>query len=250
MSEPIRINKYLAQHGYCSRREADRLIEQGKIFVNDKEAGLGDKISDGDDVRVIGRDRKTEPKKVYILLNKPIGLICTADPRSPDNVVDYIDFPDRIYPVGRLDVNSSGLLLLSNDGVLTNRLLHPRYEHEKEYVVEVDHEMPRSDIGKMQIGVDLSDGRTSAAKVRQMTPTKFAIILKEGRNRQIRRMCAELGYEVVSLMRTRMGTLKIPTTYPIGSWRHLSEREVRDLKKMVGLTIKKEVHAKRKKRKR
>jgi 23S rRNA pseudouridine2604 synthase/16S rRNA pseudouridine516 synthase len=235
MSEGTRINKYLSTHGYCSRREADRLIEKGKVFINDQPAKLGDVVEPGDDVRVQGRDKKKEPKKIYILVNKPVGIICTTDRRKPDNIIDFVDYPERVFPVGRLDVQSEGLLILTNDGVLTNRLLHPRYEHEKEYVVTVDKSMPRSDIGRLQSGVELSDGMTLPAKVRQLTPNKFAIILREGRNRQIRRMCEALGYEVLNLKRTRMGTLKIQVHYPAGNWRHLTEKEVYDLKKMVGL---------------
>ncbi|MDG1950687.1 MAG: pseudouridine synthase [bacterium] len=235
MSDGIRINKYLSTHGYCSRREADRLVKQGKVFINDQPADLGDLVEPEDDVRVQGRDKKKEPKKVYILVNKPVGVICTTDPRSPDNIIDFVGYPERIFPVGRLDVQSEGLIILTNDGVLTNRLLHPRYEHEKEYVVTVDQSMPRRDISKLQSGVELLDGMTLPAKVRQLTPNKFAIILREGRNRQIRRMCDAIGYEVLNLKRTRMGTLKIQVHYPSGNWRHLTEKEVYDLKKMVGL---------------
>ncbi len=237
--EKIRINKYLSEHGYCSRREADRLIKAGRVFVNNKKAKLGDKVSENDLVRVEGRDKKRPPKKVYIMLNKPVGLISTTDKRSKDNIIDFVDYPERLFPVGRLDVKSEGLILLTNDGVLANRLMHPRYEHDKEYVVMVDKQMPRSDIAKMQRGVELDDGITLPAKVRAMTPDKFAIILKEGRNKQIRRMCKALGYEAVSLKRTRILTLKMPTSYPTGNWRHLTQSEVRQLKRAVGMEEKK-----------
>jgi 23S rRNA pseudouridine2604 synthase len=235
MSEEIRLNKYLSTHGYCSRREADRLIEQGRVFVNDRTATLGTKVTLSDDVRVEGRDRKKPPKKIYLLLNKPVGYITTTDRRKPDNVMDLVDVEDRVYPVGRLDVQSSGLLLFTNDGVLTNRLMHPRYEHEKEYVVVVDKPLDKLAIGTMQSGVELDDGKTLPTKVRKMGDNKFAIILREGRNRQIRRMCQALGYEVLSLRRTRIGTLKIIGSYPEGLWRYLTEKEIRDLKKMVGM---------------
>ncbi len=235
MSDPIRINKYLSNHGYCSRREADRLVKLGKVFVNDEPAELGTKVTEDDTVRVEGRDRKKPPKKIYILLNKPVGFITTTDRSKNDNVMDLIDLEERVYPVGRLDVQSCGLLMFTNDGVLANRLMHPRYEHEKEYVVVVDQPLDKLAIGTMQSGVDLDDGRTLPTKVRKLGPNKFAIILREGRNRQIRRMCAALGYKIVSLKRTRIGTLKIISSYPEGQWRHLTEKEVRDLKKLVEL---------------
>jgi 23S rRNA pseudouridine2604 synthase len=248
MKEGTRINKYLSTHGYCSRREADRLIEQGKVFINDVKAGLGDQVHHGDDVRVLGRDKKRPPEKVYILVHKPVGIITTTDRRKKDNIIDFVDYPERVFPIGRLDVQSSGLLLLTNDGTLANRLLHPRYEHEKEYVVEVDRAISKLDLGKLQNGVELDDGKTLPTKVRLMSPIRFAIILREGRNRQIRRMCDALGFQVVSLMRTRMGTLKIPTSYPAGNIRHLTEREVRDLKKLVGLEVKPLSQPKKKKK--
>lgn len=237
MTDTTRINKYLSTHGYCSRREADRLVEQGKVFINDERAGLGDQVRAGDEVRVLGRDQKRQPKKIYLLVNKPVGVITTTDRRKKDNIIDFVGSPERVFPVGRLDVQSSGLLLLTNDGVLANRLLHPRYEHEKEYVVQVDRAIAKADVGKLQHGVELDDGMTLPTKVRLMDPARFAIILREGRNRQIRRMCEALGYQVVRLMRTRIGTLKIPSTYPVGSIRHLTQRELRDLQRLVGLKL-------------
>lgn len=228
-----RINKYLSENGYCSRREADRLIEAGQVFVNGKRAKLGDKISENDEVRVLGRSKKITPKKIYILLNKPVGVIVTTDRRKKDNVMDFIDAQEYIFPVGRLDVGSEGLLILTNDGALANHLTHPRYEHEKEYVVEVDHQLDMKDVRRLQNGVKLDDGMTLPAKVRQMDSHRFAIVLREGRNRQIRRMCEALGYRVESLKRTRILTLKMPSTYPSGKWRELTEKEVSELKKAV-----------------
>jgi 23S rRNA pseudouridine2604 synthase len=169
------------------------------------------------------------------MLNKPVGMIVTTDETKRDNVISHIDCPERIFPVGRLDVKSEGLLLLTNDGVLANRIMHPRYDHDKEYVVKIDKDMPRKEIKVMQNGIKLEDGITLPAKVRQIDPRKFAIILTEGRNRQIRRMCEALGYNVTELKRTRIITLKMPTTYPSGNWRHLTESEVLTLKKAVGV---------------
>lgn len=230
----VRINKYLAEQGYCSRREADRLIEAGKVLINDQPALLGDKVEDADTVRVLGRDKKEKPEMVYLMLNKPVGIITTTDRRRPDNVIEAVGYPERIFPVGRLDVSSSGLLILTNDGTLANRLMHPKFEHEKEYVVIVDKPLKKTDLGKLQAGLQLDDGKTLPAKVRQLGERKFAIILKEGKNRQIRRMCEALGYEAVSLKRTRILTLKLGN-FPEGNWRKLSEKEIRDLKKAVGM---------------
>ena len=230
----IRINKYLSENGYCSRREADRLIELGQVFINNKRAKLGDKVSENDDVRVHGRDKKKPPEKIYIMLNKPAGVIVTTDQSKKDNVIDFINIQERVFPVGRLDVKSEGLLLLTNDGVLANRLMHPKYEHEKEYVVLVDRPLDMKDIKRLQTGVDLDDGITLPAKVRKMDDNRFAIILREGRNRQIRRMCEALGYNVEALTRTRILTLRMPSTYPVGNWRSLTESEIRELKKAIG----------------
>lgn len=233
----MRINKYLSEHGYCSRREADRLISAGRVFVNERPAKLGDKITESDLVRVEGRDRKRIPKKVYILVNKPVGIICTTDKNSKDNIVDFVGHPELLFPVGRLDVKSEGLILLTNDGVLANRMMHPRYEHEKEYVVTVDRPITRKDVIVMQHGVELDDGMTLPAQVRHMDEFTFAIILKEGRNRQIRRMCEAMGFEVVKLKRTRILSLKMLNTYPAGNWRYLSDGEVNELKRATGMTV-------------
>jgi 23S rRNA pseudouridine2604 synthase len=228
--EGTRINKYLAEHGYCSRREADRLVEQGRVFINDVPAKMGDRVASGDQVRVHGRDKVEKPKPVYILYHKPVGIICTTDRKKKDNIMDAVQVTERVFPVGRLDVESSGLILMTNDGVLANRIMHPRYEHEKEYVVDVDKKLRAIDIGKWQSGIRLEDGMTQPTRVRQMGPRRFAIILKEGRNRQVRRMAEELGYKVTALKRTRIGDLKLGT-FPVGQWRALTEGEVSDLQK-------------------
>lgn len=235
MPEAIRLNKYLSIHGYCSRREADRLIEQGRVFVNNKKATLGTKVSDSDDVRVEGRDRKKPKEKIYILINKPIGYTSSTDPRKKHTVMDLIELDERIYPVGHLDTKTYGLLMLTNDSVLSNRLTHPRYEPEKEYVVIVDKPLTMKDISIMQSGMDLEDYRTLPTKVRKLGADTFAIILKKDRDQQIEKMCAALDYQVLSLKRTRIGTLKIISSYPEGNWRYLTEKEVKDLKKLVGL---------------
>ncbi|PJE77249.1 23S rRNA pseudouridine synthase F [Candidatus Uhrbacteria bacterium CG10_big_fil_rev_8_21_14_0_10_48_16] len=237
MSEAMRINKYLSTNGYCSRREADRLVELGRVFINDEIASLGDQIFPGDEVRVIGRDRTIKKEKVYILVNKPPGILTSPDINKRNNITSFVDYPDRIYPVGHLDTEDAGLVLLTNDEILGKRLIHPDHIPEEEYVVEVDHPLTKLDLVAMQNGIVLEDGKTAPTKVRLMNPDRFAIILERNKGDQIRRMCDFLGYDVVYLMRTRIGTLKIPSSYPEGSIRHLAEKEVRDLKKLVGLTV-------------
>ena len=246
----MRINKNLSTQGYCSRREADRLIEQEKVFINNELAGMGDQVHPGDDVRVEGRDRKYQPKKVYLLVHKPIGITTNQDIRRHNNIINFIDYPERLYPVGHLDAQSTGLVLLTNDQVLSDRLQHPRYQLDDEFVVEVDRPISRLDISAMQNGIELDEGKTLPAKVRLMDPTRFAIILPNNLDHQIQRMCDAMEYRIHNLIRTRMGALKMASTYPEGNWRHLTDREVKDLKKSVDMTIKVNKIAKPKKKKR
>lgn len=234
---PTRINKYLSENGYCSRREADRLIEAGRVFINGKRAKLGDRMCERDKVRVEGRDKRKPLEKIYLLLNKPIGIIVTADHHIKNNILDFVHFSERLFPVGQLDVNTEGLILLTNDRVFLNRLLHPKYEQDKEYVVELDRRCDMKDIRIWKNGIELEDGMTLPAKVRKIDDFRFAIILNEGRHRQIQRMCEALGFHVVLLKRTRILTLKLSSQYPIGSWRMLTDSEVRDLKKAVGMKV-------------
>ncbi|MBI2473164.1 rRNA pseudouridine synthase [Candidatus Uhrbacteria bacterium] len=246
MTESVRINKYLSTHGYCSRREADRLIEQGKVFINNSTARLGDLVDSSDDIRVLGRDKKQQPRNIYLLLNKPEGTVVTTNRRIRDNVMDLIDSPERVFPVGLLETQSCGLLLFTNDGTLGNRLLNPRYPYETEYVVVVDQSISKLDLGHLQNGIELRDGKTPPAKVRLLSPNRFAIILEEERPKQIKRMCEALGYQIINLMRTRIGPVKMVSSYPQGHWRHLTEKEVRDLKKLVGIeTTKKSFKSKK-----
>lgn len=217
----MRINKYLAQTGYCSRREADRLVKAGKVFMNDARANLGDDVKESDNVRVLGRDRKVRHENVYVLMHKPIGY--TTKSGVEQNVMELIDSPERVFPVGRLNRQTTGLLLLTNDGTLASRLLNPKHEVEQEYVVDVEPVVRPIDLGRFgKIG-----------KTKLLSPTRFAIILREGGQREIHLECAELGYRVLEFMRTRIGTLKMPTTYPEGAWRHLTQKELRDLKKLL-----------------
>ena len=217
---PIRINKYLAENGYCSRREADRLIEAGRVFINDEEARLGDKITDRDVVRVDGRDRHKKIEYVYILLNKPAG----------NHGTELVNVPERIFSVKHLELENEGLLLLTNDQILSKRITHPDHDDEEEFVVTIDTPLESKDIKQWQVGIELGNKKTDPAEVRKIDAHRFAIILHNRQEQQIRRMCSALGYQVTSLKRTRLLTLKMPSTYPTGNWRHLTEKEVEELK--------------------
>ena len=220
----MRINKYLATNGYCSRREADRLIALGNVFINDVKAQLGDQVTSDDTVRVLGRDRQPHRKNVYILLHKPIGYSTKAG--EENSVLDLIDTDERVFPVGRLNTQTTGLLLLTNDGTLANRLINPKYEVEQEYVVDVEPSVRPIDLGRLQ----------KLGKTRLLSPVRLAMVLKDGNSRELVNLCENLGYRIMNLMRTRLGTLKMLTTYPEGHARSLTEKEVRDLKKLVDRT--------------
>lgn len=223
-----RLNKFIADSGYCSRREADRLIEEGRVLVDGRKGVLGDKILPGMKVIADGHDLTGDSEKVYIVLNKPAGIVCTADPREPMNVVDYINYPARIFPVGRLDKDSEGLLLMTSDGEIVNRLLRAAGGHEKEYEVEVDRPVTREFLEKMMAGVEILDTVTLPCKVRKTGERSFNIILIQGLNRQIRRMCEALGYNVRKLRRIRIMNIKLGNMQP-GQWRDVTNEELTTL---------------------
>ena len=223
-----RLNKYIADSGYCSRREADRLIQEGRVKIDGRTGSLGDKVLPGMVVICDGKKLSGDGEKVYIALNKPRGIVCTADPREPMNVVDYIGYPIRIFPVGRLDKDSEGLLLLTSDGEIVNRLLRAAGGHEKEYEVEVDKPLTREFMEKMMAGVEILDTVTLPCKLRRTGARSFNLVLVQGLNRQIRRMCEALGYTVQKLRRVRINCIKIGSLTP-GQWRELSPAEVRAL---------------------
>ena len=223
-----RLNKFIADSGYCSRREADRLIEEGRVLVDGRNGVLGDKILPGMKVIADGHDLTGDSEKVYIVLNKPAGIVCTADPREPMNVVDYIGYPARIFPVGRLDKDSEGLLLMTSDGEIVNRLLRAAGGHEKEYEVEVDRPVTREFLEKMMAGVEILDTVTLPCKVRKTGERSFNIILIQGLNRQIRRMCEALGYNVRKLRRIRIMNIKLGNMQP-GQWREITPEELETL---------------------
>lgn len=226
-----RLNKYIADRGICSRRKADELIASGHVFVNEKRAELGSSVTDEDVIKVNGKIISAgKPKPVYIAFNKPVGLITSMDPLARDNVIQYINHEERIFPVGRLDVASSGLLLLTNDGVLSEAITHPRNYHEKEYIVSVHDNITDESLKKMATGLVILGKITKPATVKRINRNTFSIILTEGRNRQIRRMCAKLGHEVKSLHRIRVMNVQIGNLKP-GAWRNLSHMELLGLKK-------------------
>ena len=220
----VRINKYIAQSGYCSRREADKLIEQGIVTIEDVVATNGSRVLDGQTVLVNGEPVVPNDDHLYIALNKPLGITCTTDKRDVDNIVDFLGFEERIFPIGRLDKNSSGLILLTNDGDIVNKLLRAEHGHEKEYVVSVDKPITDEFIYKMSNGLPILDRVTLPCKVTKRGPRNFTIILTQGLNRQIRRMCEYLGYKVTKLKRVRFMNIELGDMKP-GEYRELTNKE-------------------------
>lgn len=229
----VRINKYLSEAGYCSRRAADKLIEAGRVTINGKVPEMGTKIGPEDEVKVDGRlISEPEEKPVYIALNKPVGIVCTTDTEGEkDNIVDFVRHPRRIFPIGRLDKASEGLILLTSDGDIVNKILRAGNYHEKEYLVRVNKPIRPEFIGNMSSGVPILGVMTRKCQVRQLGKNTFKIILTQGLNRQIRRMCEYLGYQVVSLKRIRI--MNIQLDLPTGQWRDLTESELQEILQMV-----------------
>ncbi len=226
----IRINKYLSEVGYCSRRVADTLIEEGKVTINGEIPEIGTKVKEGDQVEVKGQKiiKSTKKKCIYLAFNKPVGIVCTTDRRvEPDNIIDFIQYPKRIFPIGRLDKLSEGLIFLTNDGDIVNKILRARNNHEKEYIVKVNRPIKSDFIQSMSNGVEILGTITKNCLVKQLGPRKFKIILTQGLNRQIRRMCEALGYRVRSLKRVRIMNIKLDV--PKGEYRELSKEELLEL---------------------
>lgn len=226
--EQIRLNKFLSDAGYCSRREADRLVEQGVVKVNGKTAVMGQKVTINDSITVKGKNISREEEQILIALNKPVGIECTTDLNNPDNIVDFINFDKRIYPIGRLDKNSQGLILLTNDGSIVNNILKGSNYHEKEYVVTVDKPVTDDFIKKMSTGVRILDQVTRPCKVAKVKKHVFNIVLTQGLNRQIRRMCGELGYNVQKLKRIRIMNIELGNL-PVGQYRKVTDSELKEL---------------------
>ena len=227
-STGTRLNQYIAECGYCSRREADRLISEGRVLLDGRKAVLGDRVMPEMAVKVDGVQIQRKQPKKYLLLNKPKGIVCTTDPREPMNVIDYIQYPIRIFPVGRLDKDSEGLLLLTSDGAIVNRILRASGQHEKEYEVRIDKPVTQEFIQKMMSGVSILGTVTLPCKVRRTGVDSFNIILVQGLNRQIRRMCEALGVNVTHLRRVRIMNLRLGHLKP-GQWRELTPEELKGL---------------------
>ena len=230
----IRINKYLSQTGRCSRREADKLIEQQRVRINNKVAVVGDKITEKDQIYVDGEEliKNSKNQRIYLAFNKPRGIVCTTDKkREKDNIIDYINFPTRIFPIGRLDKVSEGLIFLTNDGDIVNKILRARNNHEKEYEVEVNKPISSSFIKNLANGVPVLNTVTKKCFVKQLHKKKFKIVLTQGLNRQIRRMCEYLDYQVVNLRRVRIMNIRLDIK--IGEYRYLSNQELAKLKSML-----------------
>jgi 23S rRNA pseudouridine2604 synthase len=227
----VRLNKYLSESGACSRREADTLISEGRVTVNGVPAALGTQVSEDDDVRLdgdrVGAARK-KSKPVYIALNKPTGITCTTERHVAGNIIDFVNHSERIFPIGRLDKDSEGLILLTNDGDIVNEVLRAEHNHEKEYVVGVDHAITPEFVEQMSAGVRLSDATTKPCKVTKLGPKVFRIVLTQGLNRQIRRMCEALGFTVETLQRVRIMHIRLGEL-PLGRWRQLSAQEIAPL---------------------
>ena len=228
-----RLNKAIAETGYCSRRAADRLIEEGEVTINGKLAELGTKVSIQDVISVEGRVITKEVENIYLAFNKPMGIECTTDESIPKNIVSYINYPERIYPIGRLDKPSEGLIFMTNDGDIVNKILRSRNNHEKEYVVVVDKVITQEFLDGMSNGVPILDQITKKCKVTKIDPRCFSIVLTQGLNRQIRRMTEHFGYEVKKLRRIRIMNVHLGDLQK-GEYRDLTKKEFADLNELIG----------------
>ncbi len=224
----IRINKYIASSGLCSRREADRLVAEGKVLVDGAPAVMGTTVNENSNVTIDGKSIVPKDDKIYIALHKPLGITCTTDLRDESNIIDYLNFKERIFPIGRLDKNSSGLILLTNDGDIVNQLLRAENGHEKEYVVRVERKIEDGFKERMEGGLPILGRTTLPCKVEIISPHTFKITLKQGLNRQIRRMCEYLGYRVTKLRRIRFMDIELGDL-KYGEYRLLTKEEIKKL---------------------
>jgi 23S rRNA pseudouridine2604 synthase len=238
----VRINKYFTEQGFCSRRAADRMITEGRVRINGRSAVLGDQVADADVVTVDGRVVNAKPPAVYLAYHKPVGVTCTTEPHVAGNIIHSVGYPERIFPIGRLDKDSSGLILLTNDGDIVNRILRVEFGHEREYVVTVDCPYVPTFLKQLERGVPVLGEKTRPCRTGKVDATTFRITLTEGRNRQIRRMCSALGYRVVQLARVRIMHIRLGAL-PAGQWRHLTSKERDELLSAVGLRDKEHVEA-------
>jgi len=232
MADLISVNKFISDTGYCSRREADKYIEQGRVHVNGKVAKKGNRVSFDDEVTVdfeaVIKKKKKKKKNIYLVVYKADGIVCTTDHKEKDNIVDYVNYPKRIFPIGRLDKNSTGLILMTNDGDIVNKILREENNHEKEYVVSTNKPITGEFIEGMSSGVRIMGTRTKKCKVRRLGKNSFSITLTQGLNRQIRRMCNAFDYKVVTLHRVRIMNITLGQL-KVGQYRHLAEDELKTL---------------------
>lgn len=230
--EEIRLNKYISETGFCSRREADKLIESGRVTINGVKALMGTRVKEGTDVRVDGKPIKRTNELVYIALNKPVGITCTTEKKIKGNIVDFVNHKERIFPIGRLDKDSQGLIFLTNDGDIVNKILRAGNNHEKEYIVKVDKDITDRFISYMSKGVRILGTVTKECHVEKINRNTFKIILTQGLNRQIRRMCETLGYNVIKLNRVRIMNVTLDKL-PMGKWRNLTSKELREINDLI-----------------
>lgn len=235
----IRLNKFISEKGICSRREADKLIEQGRVTVNGEVCQTGTKVYPKDEVKLDGRLLNKNEELVYIVLNKPPGITCTTDRSIPGNMTDYLDYPKRVFPIGRLDKDSQGLILITNDGDIVNKILRAGNNHEKEYLVTVNKPINEEFISSMSNGVKILDTITKRCFVKKESKLVFRIILTQGLNRQIRRMCEALGFSVTRLERIRIMNVKLQHL-PLGKWRYLTTHELTRINELITCSIKTE----------
>lgn len=231
-NDEMRINKYISDSGFCSRREADRYIQEGKVYVDGLKATTGTKIKKGQSVKVMGKLINSKSNKIYIALNKPVGITSTTERKIQGNMVDFISHKERIFPIGRLDKDSQGLIFLTNDGDIVNKILRAGNNHEKEYIVTVDKFINQEFVSKMSSGVRILGTTTKKCFVKRESSHVFRIILTQGLNRQIRRMCEALGYKVTKLERIRIMNVKLDGL-KIGQWRYLKDEELKDINDLI-----------------
>lgn len=240
----MRINKYISDSGYCSRREADKLIEQGNVTINGKKATIGSQVLDGQEVKIYGETIINNNRPIFIAYNKPLGIVSTTDPDEPSNILDAVGHEERIFPIGRLDKDSQGLIILTNDGDIVNKMLRADNNHEKEYSVVVDRLINEDFVNKMQNGVPILGVVTRKCEVVKTGTHSFNIVLRQGLNRQIRRMCEYLGYKVLRLERIRIMHIKLGNI-KIGQWKNLTQEEVDTLRKKTATSTKTDISRKK-----
>lgn len=231
-NEPMRLNKYLSDSGFCSRREADRLVEQGKVVIDGEVAQLGQKVILGQNIVIDGKPLKREEERILIAFNKPRGIVCTTSKKDKDNIVDYLNYGKRIYPIGRLDKDSEGLILLTNKGDIVDKILRGSNYHEKEYVVTVNKKITKEFVEGMEAGVPILDTVTRPCKLHVVNDRTFRIIISQGLNRQIRRMCEYFGYRVQTLKRVRIMNIQL-NHLKVGTYRNISNEEWKQLNALL-----------------